>query len=159
MARTGYDERVLTWDDIEQLVGRLTDQLAEKQFDLFLGIARGGLPLTGILAKRLRHFPVVTVSIMRYDERDIPLKQPILLESPAEVVFLNRRVLIVDDVWDEGYTTDMVKKIVSRAGGIPEVAVLHYKPQRSKVEGRPEYAAEETNEWIRYPWEPYPDAP
>ena len=43
---------------------------------------------------------------------------------------------------------------VRDAGGMPVLAVLQYKPRRSRYPDQPpDYYAEETDDWIVYPWE------
>ena len=65
-----------------------------------------------------------------------------------------RRVLIVDDVWDSGRTIMAVRERVLDAGGYPETAVLHYKPSRTTYsDARPDYYVDETDAWIVYPWD------
>lgn len=147
------EKRYLTWQEVDALCQRLADQLRGQKFDLFLAISRGGLIPAGLLAKRLKHFHVLVASVMYYDERDQRLEHPVLLEFPAEPVLHGKTVLIVDDVWDSGQTIAFIEKIVVRAGGQPKVATLHFKPQRSEVDGHPDFYAEETQAWIVYPWE------
>ncbi|HCM18680.1 MAG TPA: phosphoribosyltransferase, partial [Firmicutes bacterium] len=60
-----------------------------------------------------------------------------------------------DDIWDSGKTAMAVRERIIEVNGLPEVAVLHYKPSKSRfLEVRPDFAAAETDEWIVYPWEP-----
>jgi hypothetical protein len=43
---------------------------------------------------------------------------------------------------------------VEAAGGLPKLAVLHYKPQDSLFpDASPEYYAALTDAWVIYPWE------
>lgn len=60
-------------------------------------------------------------------------------------------VLLVDDVVDTGDTVlELGKKIVRKTGRTDiKVACLHYKVH-SKI--KPEYYAEITDKWVRYPW-------
>ena len=45
-----------------------------------------------------------------------------------------------------------MKARVRRAGGVPVVATLHFKPGRNRVPDRPDFYAEETAAWVVYPW-------
>jgi hypothetical protein len=47
-----------------------------------------------------------------------------------------------------------VRERVLDAGGVPETAVLHYKPQRTTYSDiRPDFYVDETDAWIVYPWD------
>ena len=61
-------------------------------------------------------------------------------------------VLIVDEVWDSGTTIHAVAERVRRAGGVPTTAVLHYKPERSKVPDEPDHHVVTTDRWVVYPF-------
>jgi hypoxanthine phosphoribosyltransferase len=66
-----------------------------------------------------------------------------------------RRILVVDDVWDTGTTVVAVRDRLRRAGARADVAVLHYKPARSRFpEDGPDFYADATDAWVVYPWEP-----
>ena len=45
---------IVTWDELDRLVGKLAEQLAGRQFDVLLAITRGGMVPAGMLAYRLR---------------------------------------------------------------------------------------------------------
>ena len=61
-------------------------------------------------------------------------------------------MLIVDEVWDSGTTIHAVAERVRRAGGVPTTAVLHYKPERSKVPEVPDHHVVTTDRWVVYPF-------
>lgn len=145
-------KRFLTWTELEALTNRLVEQLRGVEFDLFLLISRGGLLLGGMLAKRLPFYDVVVACIQWY-EGEQKLEQPIVRQFPAEPLLHGRRVLIIDDVWDSGDTLALVRKMCARAGAEVQVATLHFKPEHSLHEGRPDFFAEQTGSWIVYPWE------
>ncbi|MDI6740423.1 MAG: phosphoribosyltransferase family protein [Candidatus Edwardsbacteria bacterium] len=153
MPNPAYQEIKISWFDVEELIDRLVEQLRGQRFDYVIGVSRGGLIPTGLLAKRLRYFNVLVASIQGYDENDRKLPHPILLEFPPEPILHGKDVLIIDDVWDTGDTIALVRKIVERAGGQAKTATLHWKPKRSQHGGPPDFYAAETEEWIVYPWE------
>ena len=135
MAETEPEKQRLSWDDIDLLVDKLVAQLRGQHFDLYLGICRGGLIPAGLLAKRLNHFHLVVASMRYYDDQDVKLAEPIILELPDASTLRDKCILIIDDVWDTGNTIDRIKKHVLAAGGKPLVATLHFKPKRSEVPG------------------------
>ena len=143
----------LTWDDIEELVARLVARLP-RDYDLLLVVTRGGLVPAGLISKHLDLHNIVAAAVMFYTEDGKTLDEPVFLQFPADPLLQDRRVLIVDDVWESGKTSTVVRRRVREAGGRPEIAVLHYKPGRSVYSERPDYYADTTDEWIIYPWDP-----
>jgi hypoxanthine phosphoribosyltransferase len=147
----------LTWDDIEELVGRLVDRLP-RDYDLILVITRGGMVPACLMSERLDLRNIVAAAVMFYTEGttapDQTLTEPIFLEFPADPLLTGKRILIIDDVWDTGRTAMAVRRRVREAGGRGDLAVLHYKPGRTEFAERPDYYAETTDKWIVYPWDP-----
>jgi uncharacterized protein len=45
-----------------------------------------------------------------------------------------------------------VTERVRQAGGLPTTAVLHYKPNRSRVLGAPDHHVVTTDRWVVYPF-------
>lgn len=143
----------LTWDDIEDLVGRLVARLP-RDYDLILVITRGGMVPACLISERLDSRNIVAAAVMFYTDVGKTLDEPIFLEFPADPLLVGKRILIVDDVWETGTTAMVVRRRVREAGGYADVAVLHHKPGRSAYTERPEYYADTTDEWIVYPWDP-----
>jgi hypoxanthine phosphoribosyltransferase len=148
---------VLSWEDIEELVGRLVDRLP-RDYDLILVVTRGGMVPACLISERLDLRNLVAAAVMFYTEGtanpDETLREPIFLEFPADPLLAGKRVLIVDDVWESGKTAMAVRRRVREAGGRADLAVLHYKPNRSLYSERPDYYAEQTDDWVAYPWDP-----
>lgn len=147
----------LSWDDVEELVGRLVAKLP-RDYDLLLVVTRGGMVPACLISERLDLRNIVAAAVMFYTEGtsnpDDTLNEPIFLEFPADPLLLGKRVLIVDDVWETGATAMVVRRRVREAGGRADLAVLHYKPGRSAFHERPEYYADLTDDWVAYPWDP-----
>jgi hypoxanthine phosphoribosyltransferase len=133
------------------LARRLAEALREEEFDLILGIARGGLIPTALLAQALSVRDILTAAVMFYEGEET-LPEPVFLPFPPDPLLFGKRVLVVDDVWDSGRTAFAVKERVRQAGGVPLVATLHFKPGRNQVQDRPDFYAEETEAWVVYPW-------
>ena len=128
---------IVTWDELDRLVGKLAEQLAGQHFDVMLAITRGGMVPGGMLAYRLRLRDILVAAVEYYDERGQPGPRPTFFQFPADPLLRGKRVLIVDEVWDSGTTIHAVTARVLQAGGIPTTAVLHWKPSRSIVPGEP----------------------
>ena len=153
MAVTAAPEReIVTWDELDRLVGRLAERLADHRFDVLLAITRGGLVPAGMLAYRLGLRDILVAAVEYYDDRGRPGPRPTFFQFPADALLRGKRVLVVDEVWDSGTTIHAVTERVWQAGGLPTTAVLHYKPERSVVPGRPDVHAVETDRWVVYPF-------
>ena len=143
---------VVSWDDLDRLVASLADQLAGQRFDVLLAITRGGMVPAGMLAYRLRLRDILVAAVEYYDDAGQPGPRPTFLQWPADPLLRGKQVLVVDEVWDSGTTIHAVTERVRQAGGEPTTAVLHYKPARSVVPGRPDVHAVETDRWVVYPF-------
>jgi hypoxanthine phosphoribosyltransferase len=143
----------LTWTQVEDLALRLADRL-DRGYDVMLVITRGGMVPACIISERLNLRNILVAAVMFYTSQERTLDKPIFLQFPADPLLTKKRVLIVDDVWDSGRTIMAVRERVRDAGGLPETAVLHFKPARSAfLEARPDYYVDETDAWIVYPWD------
>ncbi len=145
-----------SWERIDSLVkDNLIPLLRGGEYDAVLAITRGGMIPACIVSEQLDIRNVLTAAVMFYTAVEQTLTAPIFLQFPSDPLLLNKRVLIVDDVWDSGKTAVSVRERVRRAGGVPTVAVIHYKPNKSHFsDDGPDFYAIETDAWIVYPWDP-----
>jgi hypothetical protein len=148
-------QEVLTWDDVDRLIGALLPQF-RGVFDAMLMITRGGIVPGGIISEALDIKHLLTAAV------DFPagvgaaklIAWPEFLQFPEDRLLAGRRTLIVDDVWGSGRTITAVKGRVEAAGGLPELCVLHYNPTRTLfTKAWPTYYAAVTDAYIIYPWE------
>ena len=152
-ATTAAPERdIVSWEDLDRLVAGPREPAPRRRFDVMLAITRGGLVPAGMLAYRLGIRNILVAAVEYYDDEGQPGPHPTFLQFPADPLLRGQRVLIVDEVWDSGTTIHAVTDRVLQAGGIPTTAVLHYKPERSRVPGRPSVHAVETDRWVVYPF-------
>jgi hypoxanthine phosphoribosyltransferase len=93
----------LSWEGLLALVRRLAESLREEEFDLILGIARGGLIPTALLAQALSVRDILTAAVMFYEGEET-LPEPVFLQFPPDPLLFGKRVLVVDDIWDSGRT-------------------------------------------------------
>jgi uncharacterized protein len=153
MTQIAAPERdIVSWDDLDRLVGVLADRLAGQRFDVMLAITRGGMVPAGMLAYRLRLRDILVAAVEYYDDTGQHGPSPTFFQFPADLLLRGKRVLIVDEVWDSGTTIHAVTERVRQAGGQPFTAVLHYKPEHSIVPDRPDVHAVETDQWVVYPF-------
>ena len=145
---TGF--RYLGWAEY----GNLTEALAEKVrssgrvFDLVVGIARGGIPAAMVVSDRLG-VRIDTITVKSYS--GIAARGSVSILSTLSEDVKEKRVLLVDDLVDQGDTMIGVKRFLGEKGAkIVETAVLFKKPW-SKT--HPDYFLETTEEWIVFPFE------
>jgi hypoxanthine phosphoribosyltransferase len=148
---TEPDKLVVTWDNLDQLVGTLADKVGS-DYDVVLAITRGALVPAGMLAYRLGLRNILVAAVAYYDDTGQPAEQPTFFQFPADPLLHGNSVLVVDEVWDTGTTIAAVVERVQMAGGRPTTAVLHYKPGRSKVTSTPDYFVVATDAWVVYPF-------
>lgn len=151
---SGAKDRIQpSWDDVVALSIRLARLAEAAPFDVILAISRGGLIPAALIAQHLDRREVEMAAAVSYSGE---ARQPrIEIRSfPPDETLSGKRVLVVDDVWDSGRTAIAIRDRVARAGGVPIVAVLHYKPLASHAPGdAPDLFVERTEAWIVYPWE------
>ena len=146
-------QEVLTWNDVDKLIDQLLPQI-RNTFDSMLMITRGGLVPGGILAEALDIKHVLTAAVRFPEFEEKMLAWPTFLQFPEDELLRERRVLIVDDVWNSARTINTVRGRVEAAGAYPQIAVLHYKPAESLFKTKkPDYFAAVTDAFIVYPWE------
>jgi hypoxanthine phosphoribosyltransferase len=142
----------MSWVDLGSGAQELARAVADDAYrpDLILGIARGGLLITGALGYALGVKNTFTMNVEFYTGIDERLDMPMILPPIPDLVdFADFKVLIADDVADTGATLELVKEFCE--GKVAEVrcAVLYEKP-RSVV--KCEYVWRRTERWINFPW-------
>jgi hypoxanthine phosphoribosyltransferase len=145
----------LSWNDVSRLINRIVPQVSG-HFDALISITRGGIVPAGLLSERLRIPQVFIASVYFFHEDDEAVDWPIFLQFPHDNLLHDKRILVVDDIWDKGVTITHVRERVQQAGGEPVTLVLHYRPSSSLVpsDQSPDVFGEETENYIIYPWEP-----
>jgi uncharacterized protein len=148
------DKVHLTWDDVQDCVGRIIRQL-NGEYDCMLVVTRGGLVPACLISEQIGLRNILVAAVMFYTGVDERLDAPIFLQFPADPLLAGKKVLVVDDVWDSGRTIMAVKARVEEAQGRPTIAVLHFKPTHSQFpNARPDVYGKESGDWLVYPWDP-----
>lgn len=149
---------ILSWADVDKLVDILIPQV--RSIGTFTGmimITRGGLIPGGMLAEALNIQHVLTASVdfpATAETRTALMAWPQFLQFPDPSLVVNRRTLIVDDVWGSGRTSIAVRERVLSAGAEAFNCVLHFNPYRSLFKKqKPDFYAAVTDAYIVYPWE------
>ena len=145
----------LSWSDVDNLISRkLMPRLQNHNYDVVLAITRGGIVPGGMIVEQLGIQQILVASVDFYEDAEHDLDWPVFMQFPSDSLLRGQQVLIVDDVWYRGLEILSVTERVEQAGGRPTSVVLHYKSMYSRFEDKaPDFYAEETNDWIIYPWE------
>ena len=122
----------VSWEELDRVVGVLAGRVG-RDFDLVLAITRGGLVPAGILAYRLDLREILVAGVEFYTTGGATHDAPRFGHFPDADLLRDKRILVVDEVWETGETMAAVVERVHAAGGRPRTAVIHYKPGRSRV--------------------------
>jgi len=149
-ADTQYE--VPTWNQIYDMLLAQAQKIRGDGYkpDIIVGIARGGLVPSRILADLLetRDFAIITIEYyvgIAEKNKDPVLKQCLHTQLP------NKKVLLVDDVSDGGRSLQLAKKHLQEQGAKEiRIATVYCKPGTITT---PDYYAKETSHWIVFPWE------
>lgn len=151
----------LSWHDTEELISQLIFKL-RTPYDAILMITRGGIIPGGMIAEALKMHNVLTAAVLfSAPQNGLPqhLSWPKFVQFPADNLMAGRKILIVDNLWNQGRTIIAAKGRIEGAGGYPEIAVIHWKPHNSHFpEQAPDYYIEITEDFIHYPWQRIDDS-
>jgi uncharacterized protein len=142
--------RQITWAEFGELSVELVELIRSRgaQPDLVIGIARGGIPVAMVISDEIGA-GIDYVKVKSY-EGFSRRKPPRILSTLTEEI-MGRRVLVVDDLVDEGATMLTVTKYLRRRKpGAMQTAVLFKKPWSSF---EPDFYLETLSEWVVFPWE------
>jgi len=129
-----------------------------------VGVWRGGTPV-GIAIQEVLdlckcptdHFAIRTSS---YDAKmqQSDTVQVLGLQHMADVIDVDDKLLIIDDVFDSGRSVDaIIEKLREKCRrNTPEhirVATLYYKPRKNKTKRVPDFYLHETDSWLVFPHE------
>jgi hypoxanthine phosphoribosyltransferase len=142
--------RYISWEEYGALADRLSRKILETEadFDLVVGIARGGIPLAMVLADKLG-VKLDIVNVKSYTGINMR-KKPTIVSTLTENIS-GKKILIVDDLVDNGDTMETVVEYLKKEmPGSLKTAVLFKKPW-SRFE--PDFFVEIVTQWIVFPWE------
>jgi hypoxanthine phosphoribosyltransferase len=140
--------RELSWDDCADLAHRIAEELAARDIELIIGVARAGLfPATTVAMALRREFYPVRLSRRIDDEVrfDVPVWR-----VPVTADVAGRRVAVVDEIADTGQSLDLVKRAVLDAGArrVTTACLVSH----SWSDPAPDVAATASDELIIFPW-------
>ena len=128
---------------------KLVDKCRDFEPEILLGVARGGLTLSHLMAQAMNMRNLYTLNSIHY-EGELKLDSFNIFNIPD--ISHAKKVLIIDDIVDSGETMREILKILKEK--FPKVefklATLFYK--KSAVI-QPDYTVREANMWIDFFWE------
>ncbi len=145
--RKGVKE--LSWDNFHQICKELTQRLPTKDIDIILGVARGGLyPATLISGMLRKEFYPLRISRRINDK--VEYKNPKWKVDVTDDI-KDKKVLIIDDIADNGQTLQIVAQRASEKGAksIKTLTLVTH----SWANPKPDYYGIESDELIIFPWD------
>ncbi len=134
--------------------GKMSSSLAQKikksaaKFDLIIGIARGGIPLAMVIGDKIG-VRIDIINVKSYTGVRQRSKPQIL--STINSSIKGKRILLVDDLIEEGDTMRMIVGLLRKMGAAKiTTAVMLTKPW-SKF--KPDFKVRQVDRWVIFPWE------
>ena len=144
-----FDQRA-----VEAAIAALAANVANKHkddFPLVLCVMNGGLYLTGQLL-RYWEFPLTLdyVHVTRY--RLATLGQDVLWKAYPQNEIKDRNIIIIDDIFDQGYTFEEVNAYCVKQGAksITSVFLVRKTHERKKADIQPGYVGLECGDYYVY---------
>ena len=135
------DKTYYDWIDYEHDMR----EVKNLEFDHVVGIYRGSLPM----AVHISNVFEVPMSIVGFQTRDGKDEQPYIIHKSGEAP---QQVLVVDDIYDSGYTMKSVIQFLSHySADRIQGFCLFGKENKLNVS----YANEHDGSWIVFPWETF----
>lgn len=132
----------MTYGQLDQWITSLSERLRQEQFDVIVGVLRGGAPL----ALMASHCTGVPVAFLLYDRAN----REVTWGSSTPISCPGSKVLLCEDIAGRGFTLlDCVKFLKARRLR-PRVLVAAYDAE-SRV--RPDYGIDVTGYMASFPWE------
>ena len=141
---------VLSWSEFVEDIVRLADKLKGQEFDLIIGISRGGLVAARLLSDLLGIKEILTLGISYYKGIGRRGEEPVIISDIGKNVE-GMCVLLVDDVADTGLTLKAAVEYLEKKGvGKITTCTVYIKPWCSYL---PDYYSRVLDGWIVFPYE------
>lgn len=145
--RKGIEE--ISWERFGELSHALTEQLAGKEIDIVIGIARAGLFPATVVACALRR-ELYPVRVTRRVNDVVQYESPIWrVDVPARVA--GRRVAVIDEIADSGETLAIVAARALERGA-RQVWTLSLVTH-SWANPQPDFTALSSDALLIFPWD------
>jgi len=141
----------LTWNDIQRLTEIVAKKIDASGFkpDIVVAVSRGGFDPARIICDQLGIRRLTSIQLESYEGMSRSREPAVVL--PVNADLHGKRALLVDDVSDSGASLVRARDhLLENGAGEVRVLTLHIKPW---TKFKPDYYADETDEWVVYPWE------
>lgn len=137
------------YDEFKEDTQKLVDKCRDYEPDILLGVARGGLTLSHLMAQAMNMRNLYTLNSIHY-EGELKLDSFNIFNIPD--MSHAKRVLIIDDIVDSGESMQEIFKVLREKFPNTEfkLATLFYKPTALL---QPDYTVKEADKWIDFFWE------
>ena len=141
-------------ESVESGISVLAEKVAghsEDNFPLVLCVMNGGLYLTGQLLRHW-HFPLTLDYVHATRYRLATLGKDVLWKAYPQNEIKGRHVLIIDDIFDQGYTLEEVRSYCLKHGALSctSVFLIRKSHQRKKADIQPDYVGLECGDIYVY---------
>ena len=148
----------LSWEEAEELLWKVALAMKADNYnpDVVIAVARGGLVPARILVDYLQKKYICTFQMGHWDDEASLREIPKIIFPLPDVDLSGMRVLVVDDVSDEGGTMEgVVTYLKSRVREIRTVVLVSKADSRLKADYCPETMDEWR--WVMFPWSRHED--
>ena len=148
----------LSWEDVEALIWEIFLSLKSSGYtpDVVIGVARGGLAPARILVDYLQNKYICTFQMGHWAGETKLSEKPTIVFPLPEVDLSEKKVLVVDDVSDEGGTMEEVANyLTDRVGDIRTAVLVSKADSRFMADYCPKVMEEWR--WVLFPWSRHED--
>jgi len=148
----------LSWEDVEALVWEIFLSLKSSGYtpDVVIGVARGGLAPARILVDYLQNKYICTFQMGHWSGETTLSEKPTIVFPLPEVDLSEKKILVVDDVSDEGRTMEEVANyLAGRVGDIRTSVLVSKADSRFMADYCPKVM--EDWRWVLFPWSRHED--
>ena len=138
----------ISWDKFEEDIDSFERKIRESGFDpdIIIGIERGGLIPTALLAYRLRK-PSASLAVIKDGESRRVVRNPLIDWKALPGI----KVLLVEDRLETGRSAQAGIDELTRSGAEVKLACISAS---SRTEIEPAFVLERTDREDKFPWEP-----
>ncbi|MFH1787395.1 MAG: phosphoribosyltransferase family protein [archaeon] len=134
-------------EDIRGLVEKIRKTFIP---DVLIGLGVGGWVPAASIKEMLKMNECYSIGVRSYDQYENSTYKPMIYQDVCDEVVRGKKVLLIDEVCEEGTTLDFVMKhLLNKNPKEIKSVVLHNKGH-SKFE--PDYCIDVDNKWILYFW-------
>jgi hypoxanthine phosphoribosyltransferase len=147
-------QQLFSTEQVDQAISQLAERIAtdyQDSFPLVLCVMNGGLYFTGQLM-RYWDFPLTVDYVHATRYRLSTLGRDVLWKAYPQNTIRDRHVIIVDDIFDQGYTLQEVKAYCERQGAAKCISafLIRKSHDRRKADIEADYVALECGDHYVY---------